>query len=131
MANGQLWRRSLDERDARPLTDAGHTVVSPVFSPDGTNIVFWQQSAIFRVAFEGGPLTRLYSVDSMPNGIHWSTEGILAALQVSGSPLGGTRIIRLEPETGAVLQVAQSLDSETFYGPWPLPDGLGSSRDDC
>ncbi len=78
------------------------------------------------MAFDGGPLTRLYSVDSMPYGIHWSTDGIFTALQVSGSPLSGTRIIRLDPDTGgALLSIAQSTESETFYGPWPLPDGLG------
>ena len=125
VAGGQLWRRSLETRDASPLINAGHPAVSPTFSPDGASVAFWQQGAIFSVAFDGGPLNRLYSVESMPYGMHWSSEGIFAAVQVSASPLSGSRIVRLDPETGVVLQIARSAEGETFYGPWPLPDGRG------
>jgi eukaryotic-like serine/threonine-protein kinase len=50
VANGRLWIHSLDERDARALTDADvGGIVTPAFSPDSRFVVFWRSGVLSKV----------------------------------------------------------------------------------
>lgn len=64
VANRQIYLRTIGSLDARPITGTSHDVgsanaanpISPVFSPDGRSIAYWQQGdrTIKRVEVMGG-----------------------------------------------------------------------------
>ena len=59
VANQRLFLRSLSELEARPIQGSDSPVIalngvsSPVFSPDGQSIAYWDQGAIKRIVIGG------------------------------------------------------------------------------
>ena len=70
VANQRLFLRSLSELDARPIQGSDspgitlNAVSSPVFSPDGRSIAYWDQGAIKRIAIGGGTAVSLCQSDT-------------------------------------------------------------------
>ena len=70
VANQRLFLRSLSELDARPVQGSDSpgitldAVSSPVFSPDGRSIAYWDQGAIKRIPIGGGTAVSLCQSDT-------------------------------------------------------------------
>ena len=85
-ANRRIYVRSIDELDARAVTDTilANTPV-PVFAPDGESIVFAAVAegglALRRVAVSGGASSTITTLEGVPSfsGMSWSRDGILIA----------------------------------------------------
>ena len=125
VANGQLWVKAMDQRDARPLTDGALAIVSPVFSPDSQSIAYWAASAINRVAVVGGSSIPLTSAPLTVFGMHWADDGIYYSESSTSALDGPSRIRKLSPSGGLPSTLAESPAGEGLYGPWPLPGGRG------
>ena len=119
VANQRLFLRSLSELDARPVEGSDSpgitldAVSSPVFSPDGRSIAYWDQGAIKRIPIGGGtavPLcqsTRLW-------GMSWSGDEIV----YGEGPLG---IMRVSANGGMPERIASVESTELAVSPQMLP----------
>ena len=74
-ADGQLYRRTMDELEATPIrgTEGAH---DPFFSPDGHWVGFWTGSDLKKVPLSGGPSQQLCSVAYL-TGVVWGPDDIL------------------------------------------------------
>ena len=126
LAANRLYVKSMDERDARPITEPGPSaIVSPVFSPDGESIAFWSDGAIKRIAVSGGTAVPITAVASILSGLHWGRLGILF-ISASVSPQGNrSRLVRLSGSDPTPQVLFEAADNELLYGPWELPDNRG------
>jgi eukaryotic-like serine/threonine-protein kinase len=126
LAANRLYVKSMDERDARPITEPGPSaIVSPVFSPDGESIAFWSDGAIKRIAVSGGTAVPITAVASILSGLHWGRQGILF-ISAAVSPQGNrSRLVRLSGSDPTPHVLFEAADSELLYGPWELPDNRG------
>jgi serine/threonine-protein kinase len=75
VANRRLYLRQLSELHAREIegTEAGfssRTTNTPVFSPDGRSVAYWQDGAIKRIAVSGGAPCPRSVYDSHPGRQH-------------------------------------------------------------
>jgi eukaryotic-like serine/threonine-protein kinase len=124
VANGRLWIHSLDERDARALTDVDvGGIVTPAFSPDGRSVVFWRSGALSKVPAAGGTPVRVAMTGaSPPFGVTWSSDEILFA-DFPGGPNTRSRVMRVSAEGGTPEIVAEAAPGDLFYGPQRLPGG--------
>jgi Tol biopolymer transport system component len=122
----QLWLRSLDEADSRPLagTEGGH---EPFFSPDGKWVGFWAGGELRKVPSRGGPAVTLCAAADLW-GASWGPDGTIAfgtgegaglrrVRDGGGAPVELTRLVageiahlwpQLLPEAGAVLFTIRS-----------------------
>jgi len=127
VAANRLYVKSMDGRDARPITETGPTaIVSPVFSPDGESIAFWSDGAIKRIAVSGGTAVPIAAVASILSGLHWGREGILFISTASMSLQGNrSRLVRVSGSDPTPQVLFESADNELMYGPWELPDNRG------
>jgi len=124
VANARLWIHSMDEKDARALTETGEGgVVTPAFSPDSRFVVFWQRGVLSKVPATGGTPVRVAATSvSTPYGVTWSGDEILFA-DFPGGPNTRSRIMRVSAEGGTAEIVAEAAAGELFYGPQRLPGG--------
>ena len=110
-----LFLRSVAELAVRAIPGASPGV-APVFSPDGRSIAFYGDSAIKRIATEGGTAVTLCTLDVTPPSMMWSGDRIVFARPGSGvwrvSATGGN------PE----LLLDLSASENTIYGAQLLPD---------
>jgi Tol biopolymer transport system component len=114
---GQLWVRSLDSTDARPLANtAGATY--PFWSPDSTQIAFFAQGKLRKIAAAGGPVLTICDAVNGRGGT-WNRDGVIAFTPTINGGLyrvadtGGTPV--------PLTKVAAAEDNDRF--PEFLPDG--------
>ena len=111
--------RSMAALDERLIVSAGagHLVVNPVFSPDGSSVAFWSsdEQALKKVAVGGGAAITICAADQ-PFGMAWDKSAIIFG--------DGNKGILRVADTGATPSVIVPVkDSEQAHGPQLLPDG--------
>lgn len=123
-ANGRLNLRALDQLEARPVAGTEGSLDptqatagrSPVFSPDGQWIGFWQNGQLKKVSVTGGAPVTLCAADN-PWGASWGADdtillgqGPMGIMRVAGA--GGTPEVLIKVEAG-----------QSAHGPQMLPGG--------
>jgi eukaryotic-like serine/threonine-protein kinase len=121
VANGQLFSRSMDEIEAKPVagTNDPVSIGDPFFSPDSQWIAFWSgsDSALKKVSIAGGPAITLCKVRNL-RGASWQADQIVfgdadrGIMRVSASGGEPEILVNIKPEEGIA------------YGPQVL-DGAG------
>jgi serine/threonine-protein kinase len=118
VANRRLYLRSLSELDARAVqgmeaSDIALQATTPVFSPDGRSLAYWENGAIKRVAVSGGaPVTLTRS--EVVLGMSWGEQGIVYGLDTGG-------IMRVSASGGRAEQLVRIEKGETAGYPQMLP----------
>jgi len=117
----QLWVRSMDALDARPLAGT-EGATYPFWSPDGAYLGFFAGGKLKKVAIAGGPSQTLCDANSGRGGT-WSRDGVIL---FSPSPAGV--IFRVAAAGGTPIAVTKlGIDRGTSEGerfPVFLPDGV-------
>ena len=119
VANQRLFLRSLSELEARPIQGSDspgitlNGVSSPVFSPDGRSIAYWDQGAIKRIAIGGGTAVTLCQSDRLW-GMSWSGDEIV----YGAGPQG---IMRVSANGGMPEQIVSVESTELAASPQMLP----------
>jgi len=115
----RLYLRPLGELGARPIpgTENKRGIESPVFSPDGRFIAFWDQtdSALQRIAVSGGTAATIWHGAAAPIGMTWDTSGIVFAEREG--------IFRISPNGGHPELLVAAKNGELFAHPLILPGG--------
>ena len=123
-ANRRIYVRSIDQLDARAVTDTTILATNPVFAPDGESIVFASVAegglALRRIAVSGGAASTITTLEGVPSfsGVSWSRDGILIA--AAG---GNGGILRVNASGGAPERLVGTAQGEILHGPQLLPDG--------
>ena len=119
-AGGQLYLRSLDDFDARPI--AGTTgATAAFFSPDGKWLGFFANSKLQKTPLQGGAPIALAEVVGGPSSASWGTGGMIVF-----SPADGSRgLIRITDSGGDRQVIASPAGTEETAYRWPeiMPDG--------
>jgi len=114
----QLWVRSLDSTDARPLAGT-QGAIFPFWSPDSHFIGFFADGRLKKIEFTGGPIQTLCEAPRVVTGGVWSRAGEILFGQVR------VGLLRISATGGEVKQVT-TLDrqrQETSHRyPTFLPD---------
>jgi Tol biopolymer transport system component len=108
----QLWLRPMDADRFQPLPQT-EDAAQPFWSPDSSNIAFFANGKLKRVAVSGGPAQTLCDVAN-PRGGSWSGDDVIVF-----SRDAGTSIQRVAASGGAPVDVTQG---DVRY-PVFLPDG--------
>ena len=121
-ANGQtqLWVRSLDTLDARPLAGTDGANAYYFWSPDSKFVAFDQGGKLRKVDASGGPPQTICDLPGASRSGAWSSEGVI----IFGSPASG--IWRVSEAGGAPSQLTKQDPSrgENYNGhPAFLPGG--------
>jgi len=113
----QLYLRSLDAAEARPLRDTEGAQV-PAVSPDGQWVAFWANGRIRKVSLDAGPAMDLAPNATPPVGLVWDERG-----QLYFARWFDKQIWRI-PAEGAPRAVTTLGEAEYSHSlPWPLPGG--------
>ena len=122
---GILWRANSDGSNPVQLTDPPIKVLMPRWSPDGTQILFWEfsvgHSEVYVVAAGGGSPQRLFPEGQETLGDpNWSADGRNVVSSTAGpfNRKGNLRILDL-----ATHQTAIVAGSDGIYSPRWSPDG--------
>jgi len=119
VANQRLFLRTLSELEARPIQGSDtpaitlNSVSSPVFSPDGRSIAYWDQGSIKRIVVGGGTAVMLCQSDRLW-GMSWSADGIV----YGAGPQG---IMRVSANGGMPEQIVSVESTELAASPQMLP----------
>jgi serine/threonine-protein kinase len=120
IANQRLYRRSMWELDAKPLSGGespGYVLTDPVFSPDGQWIAFhsFGDRSLKKIPITGGTAVSLCSLDP-PAGVSWGPDGIVYGQYSKG-------IMRVSPDGGKPELLVSLKPGEVIHGPQVLPGG--------
>ena len=113
-----LWVRSLSNDKAQRL-DGTQGAMHPFWSPDGTNVGFFANGKLNKIAVSGGPITALADATN-PRGGSWGADDVIVFVPNFMGPLW-----RINAQGGA-LSAATVIDPKkhtTHRWPWFLPDG--------
>src|SRR5215469_6840237 len=115
----QLWVRSLNSLDAKPLAGTDNPLGPPFWSPDSRYIAFATAGKLKKVEASGGPVQTICDRggDVLLGGA-WSRGGVI----VFGTSQGLVRV----PEGGGMLSPLTTIDKSReprHYAPTFLPDG--------
>lgn len=111
----QIWIRSLDAFEMRPLAGTEGAISAPIWSPDGREIAFSASGVLKRIAVAGGP-AQVVCQCRVTFG-DWMGEMMLA----SG---GASAIQRIPAQGGEAKPVTQLAAGDLgHFGPTFLPDG--------
>ena len=119
VANQRLFLRTLSELEARPIQGSDSPAItlngvsSPVFSPDGRSIAYWDQGTIKRIAVGGGTAVTLCQSDRLW-GMSWSADEIV----YGAGPQG---IMRVSANGGMPEQIVSVESTELAASPQMLP----------
>jgi eukaryotic-like serine/threonine-protein kinase len=120
----ELWTRSLDSLEARPLPGGGSHGSNPApfsWSPDDRYISFDTFGHLSKIAASGGPSQTLCDVRGNAAGSSWNRDGDI----LFGDDLAG--VIMRVAASGGTASAVTALDSsrgEILHTlPWFLPDG--------
>jgi serine/threonine protein kinase/Tol biopolymer transport system component len=113
----RLWVRSFDAGNTRPLAGT-EGAIYPFWKPDGTEIGFFAQNKLTRVAAAGGKPQPLAPVLA-PRGGTWSQDGVIVF-----AATGTAELMRI-PESGGTPVALTNLTAGRVSHRWPqfLPDG--------
>src|SRR5262249_11663055 len=117
--NGQLHIRSMSEFDSKVIPGTeGSGPRSPVFSPDGRSIAFFNETerTIKRISTSGGPSVTICSVDGAPYSMTWGPEDIVFAAPGKG-------IMRVAAKGGSPELLVKLNAGEDASAPQILSDG--------
>jgi Tol biopolymer transport system component len=117
-AAGQLYLRSLDRFDAKPIagTSGGS---APFFSPDGQSLGFFANQKVQKVSLQGSAPIELFRSIGGPNSASWGTDGAIVF-----SPAGGSRgLLRLSDagDNAPVIANPNGVDVTGYRWPEVLP----------
>jgi eukaryotic-like serine/threonine-protein kinase len=129
-ATGGLHVRGLDELEAHVIPGSEAAYSSPVFSPDGQSVAYWQEGQLRRVAISGGAPVVIGPVPENPTGVFWGLDGTIWFGQLAGihrmPATGGTPAVVVPAQRGEQLGVSQLLpDGDTVL--FTLLSQAGSS----
>jgi len=112
-----LYLRTMDELEARLIPGTEPALTSPVFSPDGQSVAYWDVTSrqLKRIAISGGAPVVIGDVATSPNNANWEADGTILF-----EDLGG--IYRVSANGGTPELVIPSTE-EFFHRPRLLPDG--------
>ena len=116
----QLWLRSLDSSQARPLPGSEHGS-SPFWSPDNRSIAFFADAKLKRMEIGDGSMRTLVASAPAPLGGTWNRDGTIL---FSASP--GQPILRVSAEDGGEASPATRFESphhRIHSSPIFLPNG--------
>ena len=118
IANTQLYLRSMDEMDSRPIlgTDEGLAVTSPFFSPNGEWIGYFVPGELRKIAVSGGAPVKVTDRASLHFGASWGTDDTIVFGLVEG-------IMRVSGNGGTSESLVEIEPDERAHGPQLLPGG--------
>ena len=119
VANNQLYLKSLNEEEAKPIPGTNRDVSTPLFSPDGKWIAFFssQEKKLEKIPLTGGAAVTLAENIELPYEASWSSNGQIIMGQV---PQGIVSV----PDTGGKPETLVAAKSnEVLNGPQVLPNG--------
>ncbi|MBZ5635266.1 MAG: protein kinase [Acidobacteriia bacterium] len=114
----QLWVRSLETLEARPLDGTDGANGAPFWSPDSRNIVFGTSDKLKRIEVSGGPAQTLSTVPNQVWGGFWTSDNRI----VFGLSGPGNGLFEV-PATGGAATALTSVDTGFDISPVLLPDG--------
>jgi eukaryotic-like serine/threonine-protein kinase len=115
----QLWVRSLDEVEPRPLPGT-EWAASPFWSPDGRQVAFFAGGKLQRIAVAGGPAQVICETPFGSSGA-WSPGGVIAIGQWEGG--GESGLLRVSAEGGTPVALTRAAPKHLHLWPEFLPDG--------
>ncbi len=115
-ADGQLYRRDLDELLATAITAAADGARSPFISSDGEWIGFWAGGQLRKVAMSGGAAVTLCAAEN-PMGASWGDDETILFGQ------GENGIWRVLGTGGTPEVIITVAEGEVAHGPQMLPNG--------
>ena len=117
-ATGGFYLRTMDELEARLIPGTEPALTSPVFSPDGQAVAYYDIDAneLKRSAISGGAAVVIGPVASNVHGLSWGADGTI----LIGQPEG---ILRVAATGGTTELIIPTEDGTQVYGPRLLPDG--------
>jgi Tol biopolymer transport system component/predicted Ser/Thr protein kinase len=116
-ASGQIWLRSLDAVEARPLAGTENPTGIPFWSPDSRYLVFSTQGKLQKIEASGGPAQTLCAVNGVVLGGFWTRDNKI----VFGSTSG---LVLVNAAGGASSPLTTMSSGDAAHGfPTLLPDG--------
>ena len=116
VANNRLFRRPIDELEARPIRGTEGLVSTPFFSPDGRSVGYWDSGdeGLKRIDISGGtPI--LLDRATIVRGASWAADGTI--LYGKGDGIWSVRAEGGEP------RLLIPIEQGWVHGPQMLPDG--------
>ncbi|HUP47481.1 MAG TPA: WD40 repeat domain-containing protein [Thermoanaerobaculia bacterium] len=94
----QLWTRSLDGLDVKPIPGTEWPVWFLAWSPDSKYLAVHREQKVMKIPAAGGPAEPIAEVPEAYGGGHWNRDGDIL-LEISEAPLGriapGSRTVEL------------------------------------
>ena len=119
VANGQLYLRNLDQKEARPIQGTNENASNPVFSPDGEWVAYMsrQDGRLKKIPIGGGVPVTLCDVAGVgPFGASWGSDGTI----LYGDDEG---VMRISSNGGTPELVITTEVGEQAHSPHALPGG--------
>ena len=119
VANNQLYLKSLNEVEAKPIPGTNQDVSTPLFSPDGKWIAYFkaQEKKLEKIPLTGGAAVTLAENIELPFEASWESNGQILMGQV---PQGIVSV----PDTGGKPEtLIAAKPNEVLDGPQLLPNG--------
>lgn len=119
VANNQLYLKSIDEVEAKPIPGTNQDPAAPIFSPDGQWVAFVAvpESKLKKIPLAGGASVTLAEKIDNPFGASWSSDDQIFLGEES------TGIVRVPGAGGKVETLVAAKQGEILDGPQLLPDG--------
>ena len=113
-----FYLRAIGELDARLIPGTANNLTSPVFSPDGQTLGYWDRAAaeLKRVAISGGAPVTITAAPNNPNGVTWESDGTILYGQRDG-------IWQVPDTSGTPELLIPAEEGERVHGPQMLPGG--------
>jgi len=110
-----LYLRPMGELEAQLIPGTEAPLTSPVFSPDGRWVAYWD-GQLKRVAISGGAPVLIAESPNNPLGLSWAADGTIFFGQSDG-------IYRVAANGGTAERIIDTEEGKVPYGPELLPDG--------
>jgi len=120
----EIWMMEADGSDLRQMTCGRHHDSSPVFSPDGKNLLFvsdrGEGSQLYVMAVDGGEARRLTDYPMGLSGPVWSPDGVFLAVQAEVYPECGydAECNRTIADSVAAGPLTARMTDELLYRHW-------------
>ena len=112
---GGLYVRSIDAINDRLIPGTEGNITSPVFSPDGASVAFYQEDHIRRISVTGGTSVAV-APSAIAAGLSWEADGTIIYSTRDG--------VWQVPDTGGEPQrLLTASDAEQYLGAQRLPGG--------